>query len=105
MNDKCGEHIENLINKYIKFGWSNLTQIFTNNKIAKEKVLQLNKSIKYFTEKLKAGAIGITVSAFIFLSNNNCRKGIIMVSDTSENNTESKLAPILNDTSKEYRFR
>ena len=22
MNDKCGEHIENLINKYIKFGWS-----------------------------------------------------------------------------------
>jgi len=46
MNDNCDEYIENLINKYIKFGWGKLTQIFSDNKIAKEKVIQLNKSVK-----------------------------------------------------------
>ena len=46
MNDLCDDYIENLINKYIKFGWNKLTVIFRTNKIAKEKELNLDKSIK-----------------------------------------------------------
>jgi hypothetical protein len=46
MNDICDNYAENLISKYIKFGWGKLTKIFLNSKIGKEKVLQLNKSIK-----------------------------------------------------------
>jgi hypothetical protein len=46
MDDNCNDYIENLINKYIKYGWNKLTQIFTDNKMAKEKELQLKKSIK-----------------------------------------------------------
>ena len=69
MDDNCGEYVEKLINKYIKYGWSKLTKIFTDNKMAKEKKLQFKKSIKLL--KMLSSIREYYVDYLFNCSNNN----------------------------------